>query len=610
MTYAYDDYVQMPTKDLYDTAVMKMAIEAAKDMYDKGQAQMENFYKTYGDFMSPFAKDMEWYGERMNNVRRTINDAYARGIDLFKSPEGRAIVAQLSHSIDPYRYNLARQNAKVGYEYLDAVKEAMRKGEYDEGFENFILNQEGGLGSFANFSSEGGRIWDRTAPSRFQDINQWTHHLFDNMELSYDPELSKIYPGYLAYSKNKDVMNTIAANNLATLAGTDLGKYMISRYEDQFKALGYSDSDATKKAVDMLQKNIVNSNWEQSQIKLEEDPYYAADYEHKLARELQQEKHEQEMEETYGPNWREDARKGILSYHGKGNGSGGSGNGGGNGASVQGYNTTEDVYATSLAKAAGIEYLPQGGIDPNELPKMLNAAKKRQKEAIASTGNVLQATGMFIDPQKITGLIQSDGEDKGGQFLNPNYIKNLYELDDIRTSYKDWRGKGLTKEESAEYRAKRKNLSENARSGIKNFLDTKNKKGGFRVKVVPVSDERDNNVYGMVGEDGRWHTYALVRVYMSDGKDVKNVNVEGGKKYNIPAEGRLMALEIGMRSNREKATPDLSVSAREEYGPYGYRSTKKEIGTTGNSGFMSGTNTLKHVYTAPLQQNNEEEEEK
>lgn len=273
MTYAYDDYVQMPTKDLYDTAVMKMAIEAAKDMYDKGQAQMENFYKTYGDFMSPFAKDMEQYSAAMNNVRQTVNDAYARGIDLFKSPEGRAIVAQLSHSIDPMWYNIARQNAKVGYAYLDAVKEAVRKGEYDEGLENFILNQEGGLGSFANFSSEGGRIWDRTAPSRFQDINQWTHHLFDNMELSYDPELSKKYPGYLAYSKNKDVMNTIAANNIATLAGTDLGKYMISRYEDQFKTLGYNDADATKAAVDMLQKNIVNANWEQGQVKLEKDPY-------------------------------------------------------------------------------------------------------------------------------------------------------------------------------------------------------------------------------------------------------------------------------------------------------------------------------------------------
>ena len=77
-----------------------------------------------------------------------------------------------------------------------------------------------------------------------------------------------------------------------------------------------------------------------------------------------------------------------------------------------------------MSEKQGIEYLPQGGIDPNKLPKMLDTAKKRQKEAIANTGNVLQATGMFIDPQKITGLIQSDGEDKGGQFLNPNYIKN------------------------------------------------------------------------------------------------------------------------------------------------------------------------------------------
>ena len=39
MTYAYDDWVQLPTKDLYDTAIMKMAIEAAKDMYDKGEAK-------------------------------------------------------------------------------------------------------------------------------------------------------------------------------------------------------------------------------------------------------------------------------------------------------------------------------------------------------------------------------------------------------------------------------------------------------------------------------------------------------------------------------------------------------------------------------------------
>ena len=256
MTYAYDDYVQMPTKDLYDTAVMKMAIEAAKDMYDKGQAQMENFYKTYGDFMSPFANDMKYYGEKMNNVRQVINDAYARGIDLFKSPEGRMIVSQLSHSIDPGWYNTARANAKAGYAYLDAVQEAMRKGEFDENFENWLLTQEGGPGLFGDFSSNSGKMWTRTAPGKFQDVNQWTHHLFDNMELSYDPELSKKYPGYLAYSKNKDVMNTIAANNLATLSNTDLGKYMISRYEDQLKTLGYSDSGLSSSSFGLLASMI------------------------------------------------------------------------------------------------------------------------------------------------------------------------------------------------------------------------------------------------------------------------------------------------------------------------------------------------------------------
>ena len=69
---------------------------------------MENFYKTYGDFMSPIASDMQWYGDKMNYVRQTVNDAYARGIDLARSPEGRAIISQLSHSINPAEFNMMR----------------------------------------------------------------------------------------------------------------------------------------------------------------------------------------------------------------------------------------------------------------------------------------------------------------------------------------------------------------------------------------------------------------------------------------------------------------------------------------------------------------------
>lgn len=222
MTYAYDDYVQMPTKDLYDTAVMKMAIEAAKDMYDKGQAQMENFYKTYGDFMSPFAKDMERYGAAMNNVRQTVNDAYARGIDLFRSPEGRAIVAQLSHSIDPGWYNRARANAKMGYAYLDALQEAKKNGTYDPIYENWMLNQKGGPGSFKDFSTAQKGMWTVPGPSKYQDPNALVSPLFENMKDDYIDTID----GYDYSGVSRDRRALVLQANIGALLKTPNGRYL------------------------------------------------------------------------------------------------------------------------------------------------------------------------------------------------------------------------------------------------------------------------------------------------------------------------------------------------------------------------------------------------
>ena len=59
MVYAYDRAIPLPVKDLYDTQVMAMSINAAKDMYEKGQKQIDDFYNKYGDFISPIQKDMD-----------------------------------------------------------------------------------------------------------------------------------------------------------------------------------------------------------------------------------------------------------------------------------------------------------------------------------------------------------------------------------------------------------------------------------------------------------------------------------------------------------------------------------------------------------------------
>lgn len=53
MVYAYDRAIPLPVKDLYDTQIMNMAINAAKDRYDDAQKRIDDLYTKYGDFMSP-----------------------------------------------------------------------------------------------------------------------------------------------------------------------------------------------------------------------------------------------------------------------------------------------------------------------------------------------------------------------------------------------------------------------------------------------------------------------------------------------------------------------------------------------------------------------------
>lgn len=186
MVYAYDNWVQLPTKDIYDTQMMAMAINAAKDMYEKGQDEIKDFTKTYGDFMSPFAKDMERYGEMVGGVRDTINRMYAAGIDPLRSAEGRAMLSRLTNSINPAEFNMMRANAKTGYAYLDAIQDLRRKGKYSEAQELFDIMQTGGLGTdsegnsintFENFSTAGRGGWNsftRTSPIEAATLQELT----------------------------------------------------------------------------------------------------------------------------------------------------------------------------------------------------------------------------------------------------------------------------------------------------------------------------------------------------------------------------------------------------------------------------------------------------
>ena len=185
MTYAYDNWIQLPTRDLYDTQVMAMAINAARDMYEKGEQRIKDFNTTYGDFMSPFAKDMERYGQMVGNVRDTINNLYANGIDPLRSAEGRAVVSRLVNSINPAEFNMMKANAKTGYAYLDAAQKLRSQGKYSEAQELFDIVRNGGT-KFQDFSTVGPdgnfNSWDRTSPIEAVTLQDLTRNHYKDRQ--------------------------------------------------------------------------------------------------------------------------------------------------------------------------------------------------------------------------------------------------------------------------------------------------------------------------------------------------------------------------------------------------------------------------------------------
>lgn len=574
MIYGGDLALQMPIMDLYDKQIMAMSINAARDMYEKGQKQIDDFYSKYGDFMSPIQKDMDWYNQKViGRARDTINSLYAHGIDPLRSAEGRAAVAQLIYSMPTGEIAKRKQSAEIAKEYVKNYGALDAAGKLDPNFERFMMN---GM-SLQDWDTGVNGVWGRYSPSEYKTLQEYVHPTFAEIKPHMMSEQEVKDRGY-----NYDPMYEYTGVSRADMERS-MGDWMPGvRNEGIYR---YYREQARQ---DLIRRGVSNPTEDQIDRQFVNNAITA---DSQMMTPLTREANQFKLEDYKTANDIKVARtKAAIDHYYK------TLEGGGGGEQEAGYNIPEDVYVTTLAKGAGVEYLPKGGVNPNLLQQMINEAAKKQTSAIISSGSVLSATGMFISPEKVAGLIQSDGKDGNGYFLNSGYFKNLHTIEDMSTSYKGWARKGRTSEQSKQIKKGNKQRSKDIISGINNWMKADN--NGYRLKVVPITDEHGNNTYSMVGDDGRWHTYARMRVYMSNGKETKDAGAKrtsgGNMRSDIPKEGKEMVLEVGLRSNNRTGTPDLSISSRENLGFYGFDKTKDEIGLTGNSGFPYGTNILQH----------------
>lgn len=158
MVYAYDQWAQLPVRDLYDTQMMLASINAYKDMYEKGAKEMKEFRDKYDDFYTSIPEHQERYNNIINDVYNTINRYYDMGIDPLRTVEGRMALTRKINSLPYDEIGKIKASAKRKEEYDKNAAALQKAGLWDPEFAQWQLrgwkplNDDGTVNTFTEQS--------------------------------------------------------------------------------------------------------------------------------------------------------------------------------------------------------------------------------------------------------------------------------------------------------------------------------------------------------------------------------------------------------------------------------------------------------------------------
>lgn len=273
MIYSKDQWIQLPTKDLYDSQIMLASINAARDMYEKGLQETKEFNKLYGDFTSPIARDVDyWYDNTLKPVRDAINYMYDKGIDPTRSAEGRALIQKLINQAPVAKLNQIRQSAKIADEYVKNRGIMQANGLYDPGFEQFALrDQYGRPVDLSTWSTIDDGTWERTAPYKYESLYDYTSPMFKDLkphELTKAEVQSfgvKYDPRYQYQGISKGDLERITGERIPGVQNETLYKYYRDRAADvvrkQYIAAGKNPAEITQDEIDrQFVQDVIQAN--------------------------------------------------------------------------------------------------------------------------------------------------------------------------------------------------------------------------------------------------------------------------------------------------------------------------------------------------------------
>ena len=246
MVYQYDQALQLPTVDLYDTQMMAMALQAAKDMYDRGEQQIKDFQKNFGDFLTPITADQNWWNQNVTGrVRDAINQMYARGGDPLRNAQDRAQISMLINNMPYGDMAFKRQRAENAKEYYKNLATLRMNDKYSEDFSKFLGEDPSQWAE--NYTGV-------TSPTVFSDLNAKTSHWFDGVN-----KKGYLYTkdGYDYFGVDPNELKKVLNSQIPDFINTPYGKYQL---ELARKQVGPNASDS--EAIERLKNNIIDYNRE------------------------------------------------------------------------------------------------------------------------------------------------------------------------------------------------------------------------------------------------------------------------------------------------------------------------------------------------------------
>ena len=272
MILGYEEPVQMPTMDIYSTDLMKMYIEGVREQYKEGLDEYKDFMKQYQDFYSSLPGANEyWYNNTIKPAQDLIAQASSQGIDLFKSPEGRAAIRNMMNSVPLGKLKQVQAASEDYNKYLDSVGKLQEQGKYNPAFQDFILNQmyPGGY----QLVDRNGNInpWKTRSATPYEDMTEYTAPWFEGMKDSY---LGSTPDGkYNLIGINDDAMRPILDQNMADYMGSPLGQFHFQQFANTLPP-----GTTPEQAFNAFQNEIMAKNRRIQHVEREADPYAKDDY--------------------------------------------------------------------------------------------------------------------------------------------------------------------------------------------------------------------------------------------------------------------------------------------------------------------------------------------